>query len=401
MEIRPSSLGFTVLLGALAALPPLSIDMGLPAFPALERELGASTSGVGLTLSTFMGAFSIAQLVIGPLSDRYGRRPVLLAGLLLYGIAGGLCAGAASIGALIALRVLQGATAATGTVMAFAIARDVFEGAAARQRLSYVSMVISVAPVIAPTLGGAALLVGGWRAIYGFLGIAGVALLLAVSAGLRETRRPPPVRIGPFGGFARMLGHRRAFGFALTNAAGFGSLFAYVSGSPLVLMGDLHVSAAVYALLFAIISGGIMLGAWTNSRVAHSTAASGSALGVALACSLASAAALLVVTTGQMVGLATLVPLLVVHAYCRGISMPNATHGALEPMGAFAGAASAVLGFLQMATGALSSALVALLYPRLGCSAMALVMTLFSVASLLAWRAAVRQPRTAVAVSAE
>jgi DHA1 family bicyclomycin/chloramphenicol resistance-like MFS transporter len=149
MEIRPKSVGFTVLLGALAALPPLSIDMGLPAFPPLEQDLGASPAGAGLTLSVFMAGFSVSQLLLGPLSDRYGRRPVLLAGLLFYAAAGFLCAIAPSIETLIGLRLVEGACAASGTVMAFAITRDLFDGAAARQRLSYVSMVLAVAPVIA------------------------------------------------------------------------------------------------------------------------------------------------------------------------------------------------------------------------------------------------------------
>ena len=399
MAIRPQSIAFTVLLGALAALPPLSIDMGLPAFPALEGDLRTSAASAGLTLSVFMAGFSVSQLLLGPLSDRHGRRPVLLVGLLLYAVAGFLCAASPSIATLIGFRLIEGACAAAGTVMAFAITRDVFEGAAARQRLSYVAMVLSVAPVIAPTLGGWALLLAGWRAIYAFLGVAGVALVLAVGAGLAETRRPPIGTVRAFGGFARMLCHRRAFGHAATNAMSFGALFAYVSGSPLVLMGTLGVSASTYGLLFAVVSGGIMLGAWVNSQVARDAGAARGALAWALMFSAATAVALLVVTTHGVVTLAGLLPLLIVHAFCRGISAPNATHGALEPMGEIAGLASAVVGFLQMATGALSSALVAMLFPWLGPSAMALVMTAFSAAALVAWGVATRPARAAVAVS--
>jgi MFS transporter, DHA1 family, multidrug resistance protein len=390
MHIRPQSIGFTFLLGALAALPPLSIDMGLPAFPALERDLGASAAGAGLTLSVFMSGFSIAQLLLGPLSDRLGRRPVLLAGLLLYAASGVMCAASPSIGALIGFRLIQGACAASGTVMAFAVTRDLFEGPAARQRFSYVAMVLSVAPVIAPTLGSLALAIGGWRAIYAFLCLAGVALLVAVGSGLPETRRRAPNGLGVLSGFARMLGHRRAFGYALTNAMGFGALFAYISGSPLVLMGALGVSAPTYALIFAIASCGLMAGASLNSRVACSAAASHIALAVALVASLLSAIVLIAVTADGIASLATLLPPLLVHTFCRGVSSPNATHGALEPMGEIAGLASSVVGFLQMATAAVSSALVALLFPVLGPPAMALVMTGFSLAAVLAWRAAQR-----------
>jgi DHA1 family bicyclomycin/chloramphenicol resistance-like MFS transporter len=391
MPIRPQSLAFTILLGALAALPPLSIDMGLPAFPALQRELATSAAGAGLTLSVFMAGFSVAQLLLGPLSDRYGRRPVLLAGLSFYAAAGGLCAASPSIAALIGFRLIQGACAASGTVMAFAIARDLFEGAAARQRFSYVSMVLSVAPVIAPTLGGWTLLLGGWRAIYAVLGLAGLALLLAVFAGLKETRRPPPrMAPGVLGGFARMLGHRHAIGYALTNAMGFGALFAYISGSPLVLMGVLGVSAQAFGLLFAMISGGIMVGAWVNSLLAGDAAASRAALPLALGVGLLSSVALLIVTSTGLGSLRTLLPLLLLHSFSRGVASPNATQGALEPMGEIAGLASAMVGFLQMATAAVSSALVALLFPALGPTAMTLVMSGFAAAALLAWRMAQR-----------
>jgi DHA1 family bicyclomycin/chloramphenicol resistance-like MFS transporter len=390
MSIRSRSIGFTILLGALAALPPLSIDMGLPAFPALTRELHTTAAGAGLTLSLFMAGFAVAQLVLGPMSDRYGRRPVLLAGLSLYAAAGCLCALAPSIGVLIGLRLIEGACAASGSVMAFAIARDVFEGASARQRLSYVTIVLTVAPVVAPALGSLALHLGGWRSIYGFLGVAGVALLASVFFGLEETRQRPAVRFGIVGGFARMVGHRRAFGYALTNALGFGALFAYISGSPMVLMGSLGVSAATYAQLFAIVSSGLMMGAWVNSKAAKTGATSSLALALALAGSLVSATLLFGVLLHGGVSLSRLLPLLVLHAFCRGISSPNATHGALEPMGEIAGLASAVVGCSQMAMAALSSGLVALLFPVLGPAAMALVMTLFSAAALLAWQTARR-----------
>ena len=399
MSVRPQGLGFTLLLGALAALPPLSVDMGLPAFPALQRELHTTAAGTGLTLSLFMVGFSTAQLLLGPLSDRLGRRPVLLAGLVLYAVTGLLCATAGSIATLIAYRLVEGACAASGTVMALAVTRDLFEGAAARQRLSYVSIVISVAPIVAPTLGSFMLLLGGWRAIYGFFGVTGVTLLAVVAACLPETRRLPPVRLGVLAGFARVIGHRRAFGHAVANAMGFGALFAYISGSPSVLMGALGLSAQAYGLLFALISAGIMAGAWLNSRIARRAATARTALGAALTASFLSALGVLAVTANGWATLAGLLPLLLVHTFCRGISAPNATHGALEPMGEIAGLASAVVGFLQMATAALSSAVVALLFPVMGPAAMGLAMTGFSAAALLAWRVATRQnARAAVEV---
>jgi DHA1 family bicyclomycin/chloramphenicol resistance-like MFS transporter len=392
MRVRPESFAFTLLLGALAALPPLSIDMGLPAFAALERELGASAAGAGLTLSVFLAGFACGQLVLGPLSDRFGRRPVLLGGLAIYAVTGGLCAAAPSIATLIAFRLIAGAAAAAGTVLTFAIVRDLFSGAAARTRLSHVTMVLSVAPMIAPTLGGWALILSGWRAIYGCLGVAGAALLLAVAAGLPETMRPAASGIGVLGGMRKMLGHRGAIAYAMVNACNFGALFAYVSGSPLVLMGSLGVSAPVYGLLFAATSAGIMAGSWLNGRLSQRAIAPRLPLAVALGASLATAGVVLALTAAGAVSLVTLMPLLVAHMLCRGVVGPNATHGALEPMGEIAGLASAVLGFLMMAVGAIASGVESLLYPWLGPPAMAITMTAFAGAALVAWRVAERPP---------
>ena len=385
MRRRPGSFGFTILLGALAALPPLSIDMGLPAFPALERGLGTSAAGAGLTLSAFQAGFAAAQLVFGPLADRIGRRPVLLGGLALYALAGLLCAAAPSIGALLALRLVQGACAASGPVMALAIVRDLFTGAAARTRLSYVAVVLSVAPIIAPAIGSVTLLLAGWRGSYGFLGVTGALLTLAAVLGVRETRvvRAPPRVLA---GFARMLRHRSAIAFALTNALSFGAMFAYISGSPLVLMGAFGLSAPVFALLFALTSAGILVGAWVNGRLASRAVAPRLPLLLALLAALLWTSGLLLLFALGVRSLGAIVPLLVAFSFTRGIIAPTATHGAMEPMGEIAGLASSVVGFSQMAMAALSSGLVAVLFPLLGPVAMPLTMTGFAATALLVWR---------------
>ncbi len=387
MRIRPESFAFTLLLGALAAIPPLSIDMALPAFPVLEHDLAASSGGAGLTLSLFLAGFACAQLVLGPLSDRYGRRKVLLAGLSLYAVSGALCAASPGITSLIVLRLVQGMCAASGTVMAVAMVRDVFEGAAARTRLSYVSTVLTIAPIIAPTLGSWMLFLAGWRGIFLFLGLAGVALTAAVALLLPETHTPHPAgaRPGLLSGFARMLRHRQAIAYAACQGLSFGGSFAFVSGTPLVLLGTLGVSPGTYGLLFAITSSGILIGALTNARLSRRGVRMQVPFAVALCIALLSALAIGAVTWAGALSVAVLMPLAVVHMLCRGLAGPNAAHGALEPMGGNAGAASAVLGFLQMAMGALSSALVAALFPLLGPVAMPLLMSLCAAGALGAW----------------
>ena len=249
-------------------------------------------------------------------------------------------------------------------------------------------MVLSVAPIIAPTLGSWMLLLAGWRAIYGFLGVSGLALLALVVVGLAETRPVPRNNRGVLRGYALMVGHRSAMAYAAVNALSFGALFAYVSGSPLVLMAGLGLSAPFYGLLFAITSGGIMAGAWVNGQLSRYGVPPRLPLALALSVSLVTAIGLVLVTGRGAGTLAALMPLLVVHMFCRGVIAPSASHATLEPMGEIAGLASAVLGFLQMASGALSSAAVALLFPAFGPVSMALVMALCALGALVAWRIA-------------
>ncbi len=378
-----AGLGLTVLLGALTALPPLGIDMGLPALGRIGHDLAAPPAATSLTLSVFLTGFALAQLVLGPLSDRIGRRPVLLGGLALFATGGLGCALAGSIRALLAWRLLQGTGAAAGTVMAFAVIRDVFDGHAARRQISYVATVLPLAPMIAPTLGSLVLLHLGWRGIYGLLAGGGALLLAVVALGLPETHRPSGSPVGVARAYGRVLRHRQAGGYALTNALCFAMLFAWVSGSPLVLMGEAHVGATAYGALFACISGGLLAGAWLSGKLAARHAPPRGPMLLSLAVALALCAAALLLVGLAPVRPATLVPILVLVMACRGFASPNMTHAALTPLPEMAGVASAVIGFLQMAGGAAISALVAALYPALGASAVAGAMTACALGALL------------------
>ncbi|MBN8891146.1 MAG: hypothetical protein BGP12_03660 [Rhodospirillales bacterium 70-18] len=387
MRIRPESPAFTVLLGALAALPPLSIDMGLPALDLIRASLDATAEQAALTLSVFLAGFGAAQLLVGPLSDRFGRRPVMLGGLGLYALGGIGCALAPSIGALLGFRLLAGMGAAGSTTLAMAVVRDVFEGHAARVKMSTVSMVITIAPIIAPTIGGLMLLLGGWRFIYSLLAVTGVVLLATVTFGLGETR--PAVRgaqLDIIGRYAAVLRQPRTVGYAVVNALGSGSLFAFIATSPLVLMGRMGASVGLFGVLFALTSGGILLGSSFNSFLArrHVPAGRPLALGLMLApvASLGATAFLL----AGIERLETFVPFIVVTGFCRGLTNPAATHAALEPVPAHAGVASALMGCGQMLTAALSGAVVAALFPALGALSITLAMSGFTLAALVAWR---------------
>ena len=388
MHLRPQSLAFTVLLGALAALPPLSIDMGLPALPLLERGLGAAPGQAALTLSLFLLGFAPPQLLMGPLSDRIGRRPVLLAGLAVYALAGLGCALAPSMGWLLVLRVLQGMGAAAGTVLAFAMVRDVFQGPLARIKLSSITMVFSVAPMIAPMLGGLMLRLGGWQAIYWLLGVTGALLLAVVVVALPETRPAAPGAggLGLLARYETVLRQRRCVGHVATTALNFGTLFSFVACSPMVLMGDLGVSVTVFGALFAVTSFGILAGSWCNARLTRRGIDGEATMDSGLRLSLAAGVAASAPLAPGLLSLATLLPFVLAVSFCRGLVGPNAMHAVLEPVPEHAGAASALVGCAQTLMGGLAGAVVALLYPALGPLGMTLAMAMFAAAALLARR---------------
>lgn len=388
MRIRPSSFAFTLLLGALSALPPFSIDMGLPAFPVMARSLGTTSAGVSLSLSLFMVGFALGPLVYGPLSDRHGRRPLLLVGCAVFTLAGLGCAVAGSLPVLLLARFIQGAGAGAGAVLSLAIIRDLFEGAVARTRLSYVSLVMGVAPMIAPTIGAWVLAVGPWRAIYATLAAGGFVLVLAVALGLEESAPLGAKALtarGLWHSYARVVRHRLSFGYALINALSFGCCFAYISGSPLVLMDVLGVSVQVYGYCFASTALAMMAGAFLNGRLSARGVAASPLLALGLGLGGTASAVLVLITLGKVASVMTLMPLFALGNFSLGFVTPNATHGSLQPMPDIAGVASAVLSGLRMLVGAASSALVAFLFDGHSPLAVTGVMAGFAVSSLLVY----------------
>jgi DHA1 family bicyclomycin/chloramphenicol resistance-like MFS transporter len=401
MRIPPHSAGFVVLLGAMSAMPPFATDLGLPALATIARSLHTSAGMSGLTISLFMAGFAGTPLIYGPVSDRYGRKPVLVAGLTAFAVASLLCAVAPSIATLLIARLLEGAGAGAGITMAFAIVRDLFSGAAARTRLSMVTAVINTAPVIAPTLGAVILTFAGWRAIYGALAAIGFLVVVVSLFGYAESRDPamvaPPGRL--LSGYRRLFENRSCVGHFLIYGFGFGSAFAYISGSSLVVISLYHATPTEYGLLFACTALGIVCGAalngWLSARGAHHLPM----LPIGLACMIAVTALLAVLVVSGPVRLSVLVPLFVLVTFSFGIIAPNASHGTLEPIPEIAGVASGVLASFQMVCATVSSALVSLLFAPFGLAAMAAVMLLFALAAGLAYLSLPRAARPERAVA--
>jgi DHA1 family bicyclomycin/chloramphenicol resistance-like MFS transporter len=380
MRISPHSFAFTLLLGALAGLPALSIDMGLPSLPLVAAEFGASSTEVALTLSLFMLGFGTAQLVIGPLSDHVGRRPVLLGALALYTVAGLASALAPSVPALLVARCAQGAGAAGGTVLAFAIIRDLFEGDGARARLSTVSMVFSLAPVVAPSLGALMLYADGWRAIFVLLCATGFVLFMTVAVGLDESRRLAPPRR-----HTAILRERRTIAYGVVGALNLANVFAFVIGSPLILLGTYGLDPVEFAMVFAVVTGGVIAGAGINRVAAARRLHPAWPLGLGLAGAALAGVTASVLSTFGPVPLWLLVPLLVLITLSRGLVSPNVTHAALEQVPHMAGAASALIGSMQMLTGALAGLIVGLMFGRYGAGGLFVTMAAFGVPALIVW----------------
>jgi DHA1 family bicyclomycin/chloramphenicol resistance-like MFS transporter len=405
MPIARTSFAFTLMLGALATLPPFGIDMSLPALPGLTADLRTSASAAGATLSTFLLGFALAPLLFGPLADRFGRRPLLLCGVAVFAAAGYLCALAPSIAWVLVGRLAQGMGAGVGAAMPLAIVRDLFHGTAARIRLSYVTVVLSVAPLLAPSIGSAVLPFAGWRGIYLTLGLAGTAISLVAALGFAESLDPShrqslhPSRL--LARYRSVLTHRATLGFSLVNALSFACMFAFISGSPLVLIDGRGFSAAAFSAVFACAGCGTICGAFINGRLARRGIASSRVLILGLLLGTVATVALLVLSLSGRDGTAALLPLLVASNAAYGLVGPNATHEALQPMPEAAGTAAAVLRCIQMLAGAAASALVPLLYDGHASTPMTGVMAACAVSAMLiyalglhrtAMRPAVAQP---------
>jgi len=404
VSIKRDSLGFIVMLGACAAMPPLAVDMGQPAVTPIARALASPPSAVAYALSLFMLGYAVTPVLFGPISDRFGRRPVLLAGCALFGIAGWGCSLARSIAPFMAWRLMEGAGAGAGTVLALAIIRDVFEGPMARSRLSYMSVLSSAAPMIAPTMGVWVLTLRGWRSIYGLLGTLGAVLVALIALGLEESApRGKAHRLTPrhlMANYSRLLGDRTFRSYALVSAMTGGCLFAYITTSPLLLINALGASPKLYGLLFACISFGFTMGGFLNGRLNARGVPASRLLIVGLTLFLAAIVGLLVLSFSSHATLLTVTPLLWVATFAGSFVGPNATVGALHPHPEIAGTASSVIVCVQWSMGAAAGALAGFLFDGHTARGLAEVMTGFAVAATTIYWALVRPHERRLAVSA-
>jgi DHA1 family bicyclomycin/chloramphenicol resistance-like MFS transporter len=349
-----------LILGALSAFGPLSIDMYLPGLPELGRSLDAPAWAVQLTLTACLAGLALGQIVAGPLSDRFGRRGPLLVGVAAYAVASLLCALAPSVAVLVVLRFAQGIAGAAGIVIARAVVRDMHSGVAAARFFSLLMLVNGLAPILAPVIGGQVLTVTSWRGVFLVLTAIGALLFAATATGLHETLAPDKRHPGGVGEtlrtFGRLLADRTFLGHALACGLAFGAMFAYISGSPFVLQDIYGASPQLFSVMFAGNALGLVAASQANRallRRFEPLAILRAALSVQ---ALGAVALLVVVASGG--GVWGIVALLFVVVASLGLVLPNATALALADHPRVAGSASGLLGVLQFIVGAAAAPLV-------------------------------------------
>ena len=355
---RTSHLELVVILGALTAFAPLAIDMYLPALPTLERAFLATTAEVQRTLASFFLGFALGQALYGPVADRFGRKPPLYAGLVLFGLASMACALTQSIEALTALRVLQAIGACSGAVVARAMVRDLFEPKDTARIYSALMLVMGVAPILAPLLGGYLLVWFGWQAIFWLLAALAFASLAAVALRLPETHdrsTAHSLSLGPvLARYAALLRDRRFVGYALSGGMNAAGMFAYIAGSPFVFIELYRVAPEHFGWIFGANAAGLIFASQVNGRIVHRYGADrilrlGNLLQTIAALALVAAAA---TGLGGPFGIA--IPLFV-YVGSVGLVSPNAIALAMAPQGAQAGSASALVGTLQFSVAAIAA----------------------------------------------
>ncbi|WP_405971717.1 multidrug effflux MFS transporter [Streptomyces sp. NBC_00988] len=361
---RRAGLLMILVLGGLTATPPLSMDMYLPALPAVTRSLHAPASTVQLTLTACLAGMALGQLVVGPMSDKWGRRRPLLTGLAVYVVATALCAIAPNVESLVAFRLLQGLAGAAGIVIARAVVRDLYDGVAMARFFSTLMLVSGVAPIVAPLVGGQILRVTDWRGVFVILTFVGTALAVLVWTRLPETVAPADRHAG---GTAEALRGMRALladlpftGYMLTGGFSFAALFAYISASPFVVQEIYGATPQTFSLLFGINSVGLVAVGQINGKLLVGRVSMDKVLGAGLAVVLLAATALLLMATGALgeVGLVPVAAGLFVLMSAMGVTLPNAQTLALMRTRHSAGSASALLGTSSFLIGAIASPLV-------------------------------------------
>jgi len=376
-KLSPISVG---LLMALGTMGQLSINIVLPSLPAISAELQVAPGAERLVLSVFLIGFAGGQLLVGPLSDRFGRRRILIPGLAIYAIFGAVAAVSAALDLLLIARLLQGLGAASGFVIARAIARDAFQGAALVRIFGLLTLTMGIVPALAPALGGFIQDTMGWQANMSITVIMGVIMTVLCFIFLPETGTKseetfsPPQIVITYVSIIKDPTFRR---FAGTNALVLGSLYAFHAGAPELMIRQLGLNPSTFGLLAFLHSIAFMLGAYIAPKFGERFPEPSHVMGGGSVVTLLASIAMLIL---GLTGHATVVSIMIfmtIFGFALGVVLPFGVAGALSPFKARAGTATALLGAMQMSAGAMASAAVAA-FPDVPVIAFPLVMVIMN-----------------------
>lgn len=365
MNQSRSTVRIVLVLGVLTAVGPFSIDMYLPGFPAIAKDLQTSIANIQLSLASFFVGLSLGQLFSGPITDRFGRKPPLYVGLAVYILASVACIWAPSVEALIGLRFLQALGGSVGMVVSRAVVRDLYPPEETARIFSLLMLVMGVAPIIAPTIGGILVTYAGWQSIFLALALISFVALVGMRLLLPETKAPDPeVSLHPrqvLQGYGVILQNRQFLTYMLVGGIASGGMFAYISGSPFVFI-ELHaVPEARYGWIFGANAFGLIMSSQLN-RVLLRKSSTVQIVRIVNLVQLAFGLLLVGYAISGYGGLPALVVLIFMYMAMLGFIYPNTTALALAPFSKNAGAASALMGALQFVIAALSAAIVSLIH---------------------------------------
>ncbi len=365
MNQSRSTTRIVLVLGVLTAVGPFSIDMYLPGFPAIAKDLQTSIASIQLSLASFFVGLSLGQLFSGPITDRFGRKPPLYVGLGVYILASVACIWAPSVEALIGLRFLQALGGSVGMVVSRAVVRDLYPPEETARIFSLLMLVMGIAPIIAPTIGGILVTYAGWQSIFLALAFISFVALVGMRLLLPETKAPDPeVSLHPrqvMQGYGVILQNRQFLTYMLVGGIASGGMFAYISGSPFVFI-ELHaVPEARYGWIFGANAFGLIMSSQLN-RVLLRKSSTVQIVRIVNLVQLAFGLLLVGYAISGYGGLPVLVVLIFLYMAMLGFIYPNTTALALAPFSKNAGAASALMGALQFVIAALSAAIVSLIH---------------------------------------
>ena len=363
MNARRLSPGLLAALGFIASVGPLSVDLYLPAFTDIAADLNAPAASIQLTLTAFLIGISAGQLILGPLSDRLGRRRVLVVALAVFALSSVGMVFVPTVEVLIGLRLIQGLSGAAGIVLARAIAVDLSEGRTAVRALSLIAMVVGLGPIVAPLIGGVASVTWGWRGALAVAAVLAVLMLILAVLVIPESL-PPDQRHGAgvlaaMRDFGELLGDRGFRGYLISFSLGFGAMMAYVSASPFVAQTVLGMDPVGYSLAFASSAAALILANIVNARVAPLVGPE-RMLAVGQIVALAAGLALVILAATSALTIVTFIVAAFVFIAGTGFTMSNASALALAQAPRTLGAGAALIGATQFAVGAAVAPLVGL-----------------------------------------